>query len=197
MRLKSTRYPQSCLLAGSLYLICALIPSPLSAQAAKGQPRCRPATAEAAAPPQHCLLLIPSRAAGAARGIAKLTLANSPFGVTVTEDGRYIYDIRLEIRGLEVTPDVAYVVWAVTPTLDKRKKLGVVAEDLTSYGQVDWNRFMVVVTAETSPDVEEWAGPILFTAASPSGKMQTMAGEEIFWNNELPVGTRYCLVNDC
>lgn len=197
MRPKFRRYPQNCLLAGSFYLICALLPSALPAQAAKGQPRCQPATPDADAPPQHCLLLIPSAAAGAARGLAKLTLATSPFGVTVTEDGRYVYDIRLEIRGLEIRPDVTYVVWAVTPTLDRRKKLGVVAEDLTAYGQVDWNRFMVVVTAETSPDVEEWQGPILFSAASPSGKMQTMAGEEIFWNNELPVGTRYCLVNDC
>ena len=123
--------------------------------------------------------------------------APSPFGVSVSEDGRYIYDVGLLIRGLRTRPDRTYVVWAITPDMENRRKLGVWVPGSTTVGRVDWNRFMIVVTAEPSPDTDAWQGPILFSASSPSGKMQTMAGEEILWNNELPVGTRYCLVHDC
>ena len=186
-----------CLLVGSLCVSITTFPQILQAQMPEGRALCELATSGGATPPQYCAPLIPGKAAGDARGLMMLNLATSPFGVTVTADGRYIYDVRLRILGLERSPGVFYVVWAITPDLDKRKKLALVDDESTASGRLDWNRFMVVVTAETSPDLDTWQGPILFTAASPSGKMQTMAGEEILWNNELPVGTRYCLIHDC
>ena len=177
-----------------LYVLTLLLPSALMSPAPP--PACPEATASTS-PAQICQPLIPVKAAGAAIGRMHLRRAVSPFGAMVTEDGRYRYDVRLEIRNLDLDPDLYYLVWAITPDLDQRKKLGLLAQDLTARGQVDWNRFMVVVTVERSADVETWSGPILFSASSPSGKMQTMAGEEILWNNELPVGTRYCMVNAC
>ncbi len=182
-------------------LVGALVVS-LAAPAlgAQGAPGCAPETATGPAPALHCITLIPTKHSVGATGVLELTLAQSPFGVAVTEDGRYIYDIKIELRGLRgLRPagDDAYVAWVATPNLERRKKLGVIGEDLTVGGQVDWNRFLVVVTAESSPDVEEWAGAILFSATSPSGWLSTMAGEPIFGNNELPVRSRYCLVNKC
>ncbi len=164
---------------------------------AEDEPMCAPAPGTHSAPALHCIRLIPTAKAAGASGVMKLVLARSPFGLTLTEDGRVVYDIRLELARLRRRPDVVYVAWATTPDLSQRKNLGVIGEDLTVTGQADWNRFMVLVTAESTADLETWRGPILLTAISPSGWMQTMAGEEIFGNNELPAKSRYCIVNKC
>lgn len=121
----------------------------------------------------------------------------SPYGVTVTEDGRFVYDLALQVRGLKEEAGRVHLAWVTTPDLKERRKLGVLGADGRLSGRVDWNKFLVLVTSERSPEVESWEGPILLTAISPSGRLQTMAGEEIFGNNELPIGTRYCLVNRC
>lgn len=161
------------------------------------EPMCAPEAGTHSAPALHCIRLIPTAKAAGASGVMKLFLARSPFGLTLTEDGRVVYDIRLELAQLRRGPDVVYTAWATTPDLSQRKRLGVIGEDLTVTGQADWNRFLVLVTAESSTDLETWHGPILLTAISPSGWMQTMAGEEIFGNNELPAKSRYCIVNKC
>ena len=187
-------------------VVCAsllvLPPASLEAQSpwaltAEDEPMCAPAPGTHSAPALHCIRLIPTAKAAGAAGVMKLFLARSPFGLTLTEDGRVVYDIRLELARLRRRPDLVYVAWATTPDLTQRKRLGVIGEDLTVTGQADWNRFMVLVTAESTADLETWRGPILLTTISPSGWMQTMAGEEIFGNNELPAKSRYCIVNKC
>ena len=126
-----------------------------------------------------------------------LRLAPSPFGVTVTPDGRYRYDVRVELTRTPTRAARVYVAWAVTPDLSERKKLGAIGPDGTARGQVDWNKFLVLITAEASGEVSAWSEPILMTAMSPSGRLETMAGEAIFGNNELPIQKRHCLLNKC
>lgn len=123
--------------------------------------------------------LVPTARAGAASGYAELTFAASPFGVTVAEDGRYVYEVTLVARGLRPRPGVTYVAWATTPELDETLKLGPVGEGAVS-GRILWNKFLLFVTAEPSPDTETWEGPIYLTGLSPSGRMHMMAGHGIF-----------------
>lgn len=148
-------------------------------------------------PAPYCSVLIPTPEARGATGVVRLHLAPSPFGVPVTEDGRIIHVIRIELRDLQRLPGRHYVAWVATPDLDQRRRLGLIGDDLRVSGVTDWNRFLVVVTAESAAETESWSGPILFSASSPSGWLTTMAGEEIFGNNELPVQSQYCLVNKC
>ncbi len=145
----------------------------------------------------HCSVLIPTPEAHGATGVMRLFLAPTPFGVPVSEDGRIVHIIRLELDNLKRRPGRHYVAWVATPELDQRRRLGSIGDDLQVSGVTDWNRFLVVVTAEPVGEAESWSGPILFSASSPSGWLTTMAGEEIFGNNELPVQSQYCLVNKC
>ncbi len=145
----------------------------------------------------YCSVLIPTPAAQGASGLMRLYLAPTPFGVPVTEDGRIIHVIRLELNNLKRLPGRHYVAWVATPDLDERRRLGLIGDDLQLSGVTDWNRFLVVVTAEAAAEVRSWTGPVLLSASSPSGWLTTMAGEEIFGNNELPVQSQYCLVNKC
>lgn len=127
---------------------------------------------------------IPLTPAGSDRsysGYFEMVFASSPFGVTVSQDGHSVYDVRLQLetaRRRAALPTL--VAWVTTPDLDQHIKLGVVDDDMRVAGRVDWNKFLVFVTAEQSADVERWQGPILLTAMSPSGWMHTMAGHGIF-----------------
>lgn len=115
------------------------------------------------------------------RGAVELRMASSPYGVTVSADGRYVTDLRVALEGLRPYPDASYVVWATTPNLDEVAKLGVVdGSGGRVAGTVAWNQFLVFVTVEPDPGVERWTGAIVFTAMSPSGKMHTKAGHGVF-----------------
>ncbi len=173
--------------------------TPVSAQEAREEREgaCLVDQASPPSPAIHCLRLIPTRNGQGYRGVVRLTWADSPFGVTVSEDGRYVYDVQVRLTHLPRNPNATYVAWATTRDLEDRRRIGVLGDDLTAVGQIDWNRFMLLVTEERSPDVEAWQGPILLTAMSPSSWMHTMGGEAIFGDNERPIGKRYCLVNDC
>lgn len=124
--------------------------------------------------------LRPTSAGLGAAGWLELAMAPSPFGITVSRDGRHVYDLTIGVERLRRRPDAVYVAWATTPELDRVRKLGVIGEDGIVTGRADWNKFLVLVTVEESDDGERWQGPILLTGLSPSGLMHTMRGHGIF-----------------
>jgi hypothetical protein len=124
--------------------------------------------------------LDPSDASTGLEGWMELTFARSPFGVTVSPDGNYVYDLVLGVRSQRNSEDRTLVAWATTRDLDEVVKLGVLDGEMRVTGQVDWNKFLVLVTREESESVETWEGPILLTGMSPSGRMHTMRGHGIF-----------------
>lgn len=134
-----------------------------------------PLTAE---PPR--VELDPSNASTGLEGWMELTFARSPYGVTVSPDGKYVYDLVLGVRSQRRSEDRTLVAWATTRDLDEVVKLGVLDGDMRVTGQVDWNKFLVLVTEEASESVESWEGSILLTGMSPSGRMHTMRGHGIF-----------------
>ena len=123
------------------------------------------------------------RATGSGQGAVgsmELLMSESPFGVTVSEEGRYQYEVTLTLERLRRRPGRVYVAWATTPDLDRVHKLGVVGDAMAVSARVEWTKFLVLVSEEASADVERWSGPILLTGLSPSALMHTMAGHGIF-----------------
>lgn len=169
-------------------LLGALLPLLL----AGGLPGVAEAPYEASVGPGTCLAtdaamlppgrveLDPTRSGVGFEGWMELTFARSPHGVAVAPDGRYVYDVVLGVRSQRTIEGRTLVAWATTPELDQVRRLGILGEEMSVSAQVDWNKFLVLVTAETSAELDRWQGPILLTGMSPSGKMHTMAGHGIF-----------------
>jgi hypothetical protein len=121
---------------------------------------------------------------GSARavGTGHVTFASSPFGVALAPDGSYVYDVSIQLQGLEPPDRGVLVAWLTTTQVDRVERLGTLDADLSVRGQVDWNKFLVVVTLESSddPHAAMWSGPIVMRGVSRSGLMHTMAGHGPF-----------------
>ena len=119
-----------------------------------------------------------------AQGTARLVFAPSPFGVTVTADGRSSYDIQLSLTGLPdpttLGPYSAYVAWVTSTNLDKWHRLGAVGNGSTTVGQVEYNKFLLVITAEKDSAVTEHKGPTVLHGISPSGWLQSLITHPLF-----------------
>lgn len=119
-----------------------------------------------------------------AQGRARLVFAESPFGVAVTADGRASYDVRIDASGL---PDPAtlgafssYVAWAVTTDLTQWHRLGRVANGTSVVGHAELNKFLLVITAESSPEPRDHSGPTILHGTSPSGWLQSFLSHPLF-----------------
>jgi len=117
-----------------------------------------------------------------ARGVANLTFVPSPYGVSISPEGTYVYDLAIKIEGLKSPASGVYVAWLTLPNLSEVVRLGPLDEMNSINGQVHWNKFLVVISLEESDDAdqERWQGPIAFRGLSRSGLMHTMAGHGPF-----------------
>jgi hypothetical protein len=137
----------------------------------------------------YAFRLRPTNRARGAAGAVGLVPPDSPFGIPVTADGHLRYDLEVSVRGLREAsiagPAGAYVVWVTTPELDRIEKLGAIDHSGSArYHVSSMNKFLLLVTLETSADVEERRGPIVLRGVSPSGLMQNMESHELF--NNMP-----------
>jgi len=117
-----------------------------------------------------------------ARGTGHVTFAASPFGVALSPDGSYRYDVDLRLTGMSRPQAGTLVAWITTPQVDRVRRLGAFDAGLGVGGEVSWNKFLVVVTleADDDPDAQTWSGPIVLRGMSRSGAMHTMAGHGPF-----------------
>jgi len=115
-------------------------------------------------------------------GVANVTYARSPYGVSISAEGNYIYDVSISIENLKPPTSGVYVVWFTTPDLGLIERIGPLDESNSAQSQIAWNKFLVVVTLEDSDDpaAAKWKGPIAFRGLSRSGFMHTMAGHGPF-----------------
>lgn len=127
----------------------------------------------------YLIPLTPPAASGL-RGTGTLSFQQSPFGITVTPEGHYLYDLAVQVDGMRNRRAGTPVVWAATPQLDQIQKVGVVGEDGRTHGSVSYNKMLVFVTMEADPDVDRWQGPIVLRGISASGLMHTLAGHGPF-----------------
>ncbi|MEX2466066.1 MAG: multicopper oxidase domain-containing protein [Gemmatimonadota bacterium] len=146
-------------------------------------PRPTSAAGAASGPPEpawdlRCIELIPAAAGGDARGVATLARPSSPFGVTVTPEGRHVYALSVRAEGLpdpeSLGPYTVFVAWATPLSLDPVVRLGEVtgAPGTSDLGTVSFSQFLVLVSAEASADVTEREGPLVLRGRSPSSLME-------------------------
>jgi hypothetical protein len=119
-----------------------------------------------------------------ARGTARLIFAESPFSVAVTADGHASYDVRLSLSGLPepstLGPYKAYVAWGVTTDLKQWRRLGPVDNGESTVGTIDFNKFLLVVAADSDTAATKHAGPVALSGTSPSGWLQTFLSHPLF-----------------
>lgn len=138
--------------------------------------------------PRHAgpydILLAPGPAAPGARGTARLLFADSPFGVAATADGRLSYDVRITAQGLPDPASLgtyrAYVAWEVSTELTEWHRLGVIGNGTTTVGRADWNKFLLVVTAEPDTATTVHSGPTVLHGTSPSSWLQRFLTHPLF-----------------
>ena len=123
----------------------------------------------------YCLFLAPRPGLDGLSGHLELRPPHSPFGVAVNAAGNHLYEGILTLNGL---PEPAafgdydhIVAWLATPLFDTVVNLGPVANGTRGIGEIGFNKFMILVTAEPRPDAPEWEGRLLLRASSPSSRM--------------------------
>ena len=130
------------------------------------------------------ITLLNTPQAPAAKGAARLVFAQSPFGVTVTADGRASYDVQLTISGLPAPSALGayttYVAWATTTELDRWHRLGTVANGSSTVGRAELNKFLLVITAEADSAPRTRTGPTVLHGISPSGWLQSFVSHPLF-----------------
>lgn len=168
----------ACATAASDGSAIAELPAALCGTAAAG-----PATGDG----YYAIDLVPTRrvpGTGGARGTARVTFARSPFGVAVSAGGSYAQALDIRVEGLRPRASFAFVAWAATSDLEKVTRIGVLDAEAQGHlaARVEWNKFLVIITAEPSSAAAEgrWQGPIVMRGMSRSGMMHTMAGHGPF-----------------
>lgn len=143
----------------------------LLAQLAAGG-SCAPPVASAL----YCFELFPTARAAGASALVELDWAPSPFTVSVTPEGHFEYALTAEIGGLpdpgSLGPYAAYVAWAAPLELEPVVRLGAVTNGTHALGRVAFDKFLIMVSAEASPDVTERAGPLVLRGRSPSSRLE-------------------------
>ncbi len=133
----------------------------------------------------YCIDLIPAPDFPTASGTVNLGHVSSPFGVAVTADGRHRYELKVSVTGLpepETLGDfTTYVAWATTPLLDPIVKLGQVGGSQTATGLIEFDKFLVLISAEPSFDVTERTGPLVLRGISASMRMMPHVGEPLWF----------------
>lgn len=133
-------------------------------------------------PAYYALELVTTRnipGTGVARAVAGVSLPlSSPFSVALTNDGSYAYDVSVSLERMKAPRQGHLVAWVTTREIDRIERIGTLDDVLQASGSVSWNKFIVLVTLESSddPDQEMWSGPIVFRGMSRSGMMHTMVG---------------------
>ena len=123
----------------------------------------------------------------------ELNRVPSPFGTNVTRDGRQVYAPVLRVSGL---PEPAafsanarvWVAWLATQQLTPTRRLGVVGNGSFALPQVDWPKFLILVSAEASAEAAEPSGRVALRGFSPSARMQPPDLSEFLYG-AAPIGT--------
>ena len=124
----------------------------------------------------YCIELFPATGMEHASGRVALGLDAGPFTVAVTAEGALRYAPTITMEGLpapsSLGPYSAYVVWVATPGMDRVRRLGVATAGSTRLDVIDFDKFVVLVSAEQSASASEPQGRIVLRGMSPSTRLQ-------------------------
>lgn len=119
---------------------------------------------------------------GRGNGTVEVTFVEqSPFGVSITENGSYEYQLDISLNRINIKGGGNLVAWVTTRDLSEIERIGVLNENQNIQGIVDWNKYLVVITLEQdAPEsAPRWRGPIVMRGMSRSGMMHTMVGHGV------------------
>ena len=124
----------------------------------------------------HCAALHPTPDLPSAGGTLELRPISSPFGVTVTADGRPRYRLVASIHGLPApaTLDTAalhYIAWATDLAMDSTVRLGVVANGENVLGEVHREQFRLLVSVERTREPARRTGRLVMRGTSPDVRL--------------------------
>lgn len=114
-------------------------------------------------------------------GDVEVQFAHSPFGVTLSAAGEYVYDVQFQVRKIQSPKSGRYVAWIASPNLDRIVHVGPLDDQFSAQGQVAFNKFLVIISLEEDGYSEgRWSGPIVLRGLSRSGMMHTSIGHGLF-----------------
>lgn len=122
----------------------------------------------------YCIQLLPTSDYAGARGYVDMARPSSPFGLTVTREGRQRYALQLSIEGLPALDagEGHWVLWASPLTLDPVVNLGEVGNGSQVVGEVSFNKFLLIVSLEPTLTGSQRVGPLVLRGRSPSSRME-------------------------
>ncbi len=123
-------------------------------------------------------------------GEALLTPARSPFGIAITTDGHFVFNIAVTAPVLPPPSSfgsqfTTYVAWVTTASLDRVERLGAITAGVPTKGRVAMPKFLVVISAESNATGAKWAGPIVMKGTSPSNYLTNFSSHTMF-NGGVP-----------
>jgi suppressor of ftsI len=143
--------------------------SPLFGQDA---PRCAWDASPFATP--YCAELVATPDLPGVKGMLELRWVPTPFGVAVRPDGQLRHRLVARLRGLPAPSTLGgrvFVAWGYDLTHRSEVHLGVVTNGSTSLGELPFEYFRVIVSAESSATVSTRRGRLVARATSPNSLM--------------------------
>ena len=123
----------------------------------------------------HCASLIPTPDLPSASGTLRLRPVPTPFGVSVTRDGRPRRLLTATIAGLPNPASLgdfsAYVAWVTPLSMDTLVRLGEVRNGTTELGEVTMEQYRILVSAERSAAVAQRSGRLVLRGTSPGVRL--------------------------
>ncbi|HEY7611633.1 MAG TPA: multicopper oxidase domain-containing protein, partial [Gemmatimonadales bacterium] len=155
----------------SLLLAIVLATTPLDAQ----QGLCSPSTPLGPSRDLYCIELIAAPGVEGTGGTVELGHVPGPFTVAVTAEGLPRHRLVLDVSGLPRPSSIGnfttYVAWAAPPAMHPVRRLAEIANGRTVLGDVELEKFVVLVTAERHPRVRQPEGKLVLRGQSPSTRL--------------------------
>ncbi len=156
---------------------CLALASLVSSPGVVPGDRCTDPLPDSASPDLYCIHLIAAPGADSVSGHVVLDFVPGPFTISVTRDGVQRYRPTIVIAGLPqpsmLDPAATvYVAWVTTPRYAEFVNLGAVTNGRAVLAPVEFDQFVIVVSAEASADVRERSGRIVLRGGSPSTRLQ-------------------------
>ena len=114
--------------------------------------------------------LIATPGAPEATGRVELGLGSGPFTIPVSRAGILLFHPTIHLEHLPA--GATYVAWVAPPAMYPMTRLGMVRNGRTTLPAIELEKFVVIVTAETSATVASPRGRVVLRGQSPSTRLQ-------------------------
>jgi FtsP/CotA-like multicopper oxidase with cupredoxin domain len=168
--------------------LCLLLPGLLHAQA--GSHDCPRLVASGASADLYCIPL--TAAPGiSAHGAVELGWVPGPFTVAVSPAGVQRWNLLISTSGLVSSGSgkSGFVVWAAPPSLTPLVRLGALGTGTMQAGPIAFDRFLILISAESDTATREMRGRVVLRGESASNRLRPADTYQFFLGALTPRGT--------